>query len=250
MSQLAALRKWVVIQAKLYLREPVGVFFTLPFAPLLLVLMSLVFGNEPVAMFNGRGPLDVTVPTFAAIIVGLVGMMALPIETASRRESGALRRFRATPLRPLIYIIGDVLVYFFMVLLGVALLFLVGIGVYHVQFEGRVLSLLAGVSLSALAFLALGYVLASLVPNAQVAAAVGNALYIPMTFLSGISVPLEVMPDAVRSVARFVPLTSVVTLLRGLWFGDSFGDHVFEVAMLGGILVVGTVVAAWIFRWE
>lgn len=250
MYQLRALRKLTIVQAKLYLREPVGVFFTLLLAPLLLIMMGFVFGNVPDPMFGGRGQLDVNVPAYTALIIGVVGLMTVPIGTAGRREAGVLRRFRATPLRPLIYIASDVLVCLTMTVLGILLLFLLGMIVYQVKFEGDLLTMMAGICLSALAFLALGYVLASVAPNARVATAIGNVLLFPMMFLSGTTVPLEVMPEAVRDASRFLPLTHVVTLLRGLWFGESIGEHLVEVAVLAGVLVVGTIIAAGTFRWE
>ena len=250
MSQIRPLRKLIIVQAKLYLREPIGVFFTLLLAPLLLIMMGFIFGNDPVPMFGGRGQLDVNIPTYAAIVIGVVGLVTVSIETSGRREAGVLRRFRATPLRPLTYIASDVLVYFAMTTLGILLLFLLGRTVYQVQFDGSPLTLVAGICLSTAAFLALGYDLASLAPNARVATVVGNVLFIPMMVLSGTTLPLEMMPEAVHNVSRFIPLTHVVTLLRGLWFGESFGEHVLEVAVLGGILLVGTIIAAWTFRWE
>jgi ABC-2 type transport system permease protein len=75
-------------------------------------------------------------------------------------------------------------------------------------------------------------------------------IFYPMMFLSGASVPLEVMPEGVRSISNFLPLTHVVTLLRGLWFGEGWGEHLTEVIILGGILVVGAGLAARFFRWE
>lgn len=57
---------------------------------------------------------------------------------------GVLRRFSATPLRPLTCFLTDVLVPFVMTLLGVLLLMLVGRVVFHVRFEGNLRSLLAG----------------------------------------------------------------------------------------------------------
>lgn len=247
---MRALKKLVIVQTKLYLREPIGVFFSLLFAPLLLILMGFIFGNDPVPMFGGRGQLDVNVPAYAAIVIGVVGLMTLPIETSSRREAGVLRRFRATPLRPIIYMAGDVLVYFMMTVLGILLLFLLGRTVYKVQFDGSLFILTTGICLSAGAFLALGYVLSSFAPSTRVVTVVGNVLFVLMMILSGTTLPLEMMPTAVLQVSRFVPLTHVVTLLRGLWFGESYGEHLIEVAVLGGILVAGTIIAARTFRWE
>jgi len=47
-----------------------------------------------------------------------------------------------------------------------------------------------------------------------------------------------------------LPLTHAVKLLRGLWFGEPWGKHLLETAVLGGILVVCTIVAARFFRWD
>jgi len=44
----------------------------------------------------------------------------------------------------------------------------------------------------------------------------------------------------IKKVASFLPLTYVVKLLRGLWFGNEWGEHLLETAVL----------AARFFRWE
>ena len=186
----------------------------------------------------------------AGMIVGTVGLMSVPISTAARRETGVLRRFRVTPLRPLVYLVTDILVYFAMTLLGILLLFVVGKIAYGVRFEGNLLSVLVGIGLGLSAFLALGYILAGLAPSARVAQVVGMVLFYPMMFLSGSSIPLELMPEGVRNVSRFLPLTHVVTLLRGLWFGEGWGEHLPEIAILVGVLAVGGIVASRTFRWE
>lgn len=250
MPQLRALWKLVVVQTKLYLREPVAMFFTLLFAPLYLVIFGFISSSQPVAEVGGRGLLESYVPACAAIVIGVVGLMPVAIETSSRREAGVLRRFRATPLRPLTYMIGDVLVYLAMVILGILLLLALGRGAYQVRFHGNFLAFFAGILLSATAFLALGYVVASLVPNPRVATVVGNVLLFPMMVLSGAAVPIEVMPPTIQNISRFIPLTHVISLLRGLWFGESFGQHLTEVVVLSAMLLVGMAIVSWTFRWE
>jgi ABC-2 type transport system permease protein len=79
---------------------------------------------------------------------------------------------------------------------------------------------------------------------------IGNLVVYPMTILSGATVPLEVMPETVRTISRFVPLTHLVALLRGLWFGEGWGNLLTEVAVLAGVGIVGTLIVAWTFRWE
>ena len=242
--------KLTLTQAKLYLREPMATFFTIAYAPLVLLLFGTIYGNEPQPLLGGLGSMDIAVPAYIGLIILSVGLMGLPLGTSSSREQGVLRRYRATPMRPAAYLVADVLVYYLMTLVGVLLLIIVGKLVYDVQFSGNALSVLVGFTLGALSFFALGFLVSGLAPTARVAQVVGMVTAFPMMFISGATIPLELLPEGVRNVTRFIPLTHVVTLLRGLWVGDAWGEHLTEVAVLLGVLVVSTILAAWTFRWE
>jgi ABC-2 type transport system permease protein len=194
--------------------------------------------------------MDVTVPAYIGIIIVTVGLIGLPIQTSVNRELGILRRYRVTPLRPLTYITADVTAYWAMALVGVVLLVVVGKLVYDVQFEGNILSVLAGFTLSTLTFLAMGFVIAGLAPSARVAQTLGMVLSYPMMFLSGATIPFELLPSGVQRIADFLPLTYVVKLMRGLWVGEPWSDLWLEVAVLTGILAVCGVISARFFRWE
>lgn len=242
--------KLVWIQLLLLLRAPVATFFTVIYAPLILLIFGAIYGNEPSPFLGGLGAMDVSVPAYIGLIILAVGMITLPINTAARRESGALRRFRATPLHPLAYILSDVIGHLLFALLGMILLFITGRIVFHVRFEGQVLSVLAAVTLSLLAFFTLGYLIAAVAPNARTAQVMGMVLAFPMMFLSGATIPLEAMPTNVQRFSRFIPLTYAVRLIKGLWFGHPWNQYKTETAVLFGMLVLGTIIATRIFRWE
>jgi len=244
------LGKLIVVQIKLYLREPTAAFFSIFFAPLLLLLFGAIYGNKPSPFFGGRGSMDISVPSYIGLIIVTVAIIGLPIGTAAARESGVLRRFRATPLHPLAYIISDISSYLIMTIIGVALLILTGTVVFNVRFAGNALDVIAGFLLTTTAFFALGYLMAGLAPTARVAQTVGMVAAFPMMFLSGATIPYEVIPASVRTFSRFIPLTHVVTLMRGLWFGEAWSRHLTEVIVLAGILIFGTALAARLFRWE
>ena len=178
------------------------------------------------------------------------GRQALPIQTSVNRELGILRRYRVTPLRPLTYFAADVASYWVMALAGMALLVVVGKLVYDVRFEGNILSVLAGFTLGTLAFLAIGFVIASLAPSARVAQTVGMVLSYPMMFLCGATIPSELLPSSVQRIADFLPLTYVVKLMRGLWVGEPWSDLWLEATVLTGILVICGAISARFFRWE
>ena len=74
---------------------------------------------------------------------------------------------------------------------------------------------------STLSILSLGFVIASLVPTARFAQPIGALILYPMLGLSGLFVPVDSLPAGLQAVARVLPLTYAVSLLRGIWRGDA-----------------------------
>ena len=247
---MRSLWKLTLVEAKLYLREPMAAFFTLVFPLMMLFLFGSIYGNEPTDFFGGRGSVDVSVPAYMAMIIGTVGLLSIAITTATYRETGVLRRYRATPLRPAVILTAQVVVNFVMTLLGALLLVVAARLVYGLRFEGNAVSVLGAFILSTLSFFAVGFLLAGLAPTARVANIVGMVLFYPNLFLSGAAMPKEMFPDSVRLVSRMMPLTYVVDLLQGLWFGEAWSEQLTAVGVLAGMLIVGVVLSARTFRWE
>ena len=244
--------KLFLIQLKLYLREPVALFFSLAYPTLLLLLFGAIYGNEPAPEFWGRnfGTVDASVPAYAAIIIGTVALMGIPIDTAANRENGVLRRYRATPLRPIVYMAASVSTYLVVALIGMLILVVTGKLIFDLKLAGSWLEVLAAFLLCALALYSMGYLVASLAPTARLAQAVGMVIFFPMMFLSGAGLPLQLLPEGMRKVSDFLPLTYVVRLIQGLWFGDPWRTLWLPTLVVVGMLVIGTAASTRLFRWE
>lgn len=247
---MKSLIKMTWVEAKLFLREPVGAFFTLAFPLLMLFLFGSIYGNEPTPMFGGYGTIDISVPAYTAMIIATTGLMGLIITIATYREKGVLRRLRTTPVSPLAILAAQVIVLLLMTLFGMILLVIAGKLVYHMRFEGNIFSVLAGFVLSSLSFFSFGFILAGLMPTARTGQVVGMALLYPMLFLSGAGFPRELLPEAIKKVSTFLPLTYVVNLIRGLWIGETWGQHATDVIILAAMLVFGVLISLKTFRWE
>jgi len=247
---MKSLLKMTWMEAKLFLREPIGAFFTLVFPLMMLFLFGSIYGNKPEAMFGGHGTVDISVPAYTAMIIATTGLMSITITMAAYREKGVLRRLGTTPVSPLIILAAQVIVVFAMTSLGMLLLILAGKLVYHLRFDGNALSVLAGFILGSLSFFGLGFVLAGILPTARTAQVVGMALLYPMLFLSGAGIPRELLPEGIKKVAAFLPLTYVVNLLRGLWVGEAWSKHWLDVGVLAGMLILGVIISVKTFRWE
>lgn len=247
---MRAMKSMTLMAFKLSLREPISTFFTLAFPALLVLLFGAMYGNKPSDLFGGYGSMDISMPGYTAMILATVGLLSIPISISAQRETGVLRRLRATPLRPQVYIGADLITNMAITLLGMLGVVLLGWLIYRVRFEGQVLPLILGVVYSGLAMFSLGYLIASLAPNARVANIVGLVLLYPMLFLSGAGFPLELLPDSLKRVSNFLPLTYVVKLLRGLWFGKPVSELWLPILILGVILIICSLLAARFFRWE
>lgn len=242
--------KLTSIELKLFLREPIAAFFTLAFPLMMLFLFGSIYGNKPSSFFGGFGTIDISVPAYTAMIIGSSALLSLGIAVATYRETGVLKRLKATPLRPQTILGAQVAVIYLMTALGMALLIAGGKLVYGLRFAGNPLSVFAGFTLSALSMFAIGFVLASLAPTARTAQVAGMVIFYPMIFLSGATIPREVLPESIRYYSQLLPLTHVVTLLRGLWIGEAWASHTKELIVLAVLFAVGVVVSAKTFRWE
>lgn len=247
---MKSLLKMTWMEAKLFLREPVGAFFTLVFPLLMLFIFGSIYGNVPPPGTDRQGAIDSLIPALCAMIIGITGLMSITITMATYRENGILRRLGTTPVSPLVVMAAQVGVVFLMTGLGMLLLVAAGRLVYHVHYTGNALSLLGGFILGSLSFFGIGFVLAGTLPNARTAQIVALALLYPMLILSGAAWPRELMPGAVQKISNFLPLTYVVNLLRGLWSGDAWGSHLLDIVVLAGLLALGVIVSARTFRWE
>jgi ABC-2 type transport system permease protein len=247
---MKGLLKTTWMEAKLFLREPMSAFFTLIFPLMYLFLFGAISGNEPTPQYGGQRMIDTAIPSLTAVIIGITGLMSTTMTMATYRESGVLRRLRTTPVSPLVVLAAQVIVVFAMTCLGMLLLIAAGMLVYHVRFEGNAFSVLAGFVLSSLSFFGIGFMLAGTMPTVRTAWVAGMVLLYPMMFLSGAFFTVELLPAAVQKVSALMPLTYVVNLLRGLWTGQPWGDHLLDVGVLAGMLVLGIIVSVKTFRWE
>jgi ABC-2 type transport system permease protein len=98
--------------------------------------------------------------------------------------------------------------------------------------------------------LAIGFVIASVVPTARFAQpAAALALY-PMLVLSGLFFPVTVLPQGLQTMAKMMPLTYAVSLQRGIWNGDGWIAHGGDVLALLVVCGLALAVANRVFRWE
>jgi ABC-2 type transport system permease protein len=239
------------LETKIFVREPLGVFGTVVVPALMFIVLGRIVGPPMRHGARNLPPVvSVDLPILTAMLIAISAVLSLVAVMAIYREGGILKRLRATPLRPATILTAHVLVKLLFTALSLALMVLGGRGSYPVPPEVPLLSFSGGVLVATLAILSIGFLLASIAPTARFAQPIGALILYPMLGISGLFAPLDVMPPAVQAIARFVPFTYAVSLLRGLWRGEGWPAHAFDVAALAFVFFVCTLLATRVFRWE
>lgn len=235
------------MELKLFVREPTAVFFTL-LLPLLLLVLNGAGGNAPDPRFGGAGIVDMLVPGYIALVIATLGLMQLPGVLAGYRERGVLRRLEASPVRPGVLLVAQLLVQGIVATIGLVVLVTIGMLAFDLRAPQAPSAVLGAYIVAVLGFCAFGFVLAAVAPTARTTAAIASALYFPMIFLSGATWPREALPGWAVRIGEVLPLTYVVDAVQRPWVaGDTDG---FALGVLAALLVAGTALATRLFRWS
>ena len=241
-----------ILQTKCILmtREYIALFFSIIFCPMMLLSFGMVYGNEPSQMFGGSGTVDVMLPSFVGLVFAGTGLISLPVAVAGSRERGELRRYRMTPLSPMAFLAADVIMYFIISVIGMLIVLLIGCFGYDSSFTGSIPLLIYGFVLSGIAVFAIGLFIASVSRTAKVAQTLGMVIGFPMMFLSGASMPVEFMPDAMDKVIKAMPLSYSVSMMRDIWEGAGLADLKGDSFVLLAVAGVFILITAVIFKWD
>jgi ABC-2 type transport system permease protein len=192
------------------------------------------------------------------LLVGLIGygcantaFAGLAITLVIRRESGVLKRIRATPLPPPTYLaamlVSTSIVFALQMVVTMALGFVLYGAHGPENWIGLVASLLVGVA----CFAGMGFGVAALIRSAEGASAVVNLIVLPMAFLSGSFGPTRHYPEVLRWLADVLPLTYLIRLMKDVYLrGASFHGHPKDILVMVIWGLAGLAVAWGRFGWQ
>ncbi|MCY4088369.1 MAG: ABC transporter permease [Actinomycetia bacterium] len=235
-------------QQRLFWRTWEATFFTFLLPIIFLAIFGAIYGDADIDGTRGS--------TF--LLGGMIGFGiaasafgGLAITVVLRRESGLLKRIRGTPLPPWIHLgamIGSVLI---VTAISVAVQLVLAHLAFDADLPGSPWSFAIELLVGTAAFAALGLAITGFVRSAEGSSAIVNAIYLPMTFISGAWFSTEAMPTFLQAIAEILPLTHLLRLLRGsIVSGETVVDHPTNLIALAAWGVIGLVLALRAFRWE
>lgn len=246
---MSALTKLTTTETKLFLREPIVVFFAVAFAPILLIILGLIPSmRQPATDLGGLRPIDVYLPIVVAMGISLFALSGLSQLFASYREKGVLRRLRTTPVKPITMIAAQLLMATIMSAITMITILTIGRLAYHVALPHRITAYLITYLLVALAMFAIGLLVAALAPTAKSASAIGSLVFFPLIFFAGLWLPREAMTNTLRHISDLTPLGAGVQSLQDATAGH--WPHLLHLTVLLGWIITAGGLAARYFRWE
>ena len=246
---MRTLVKLTWVEIKLFIREPITVVFTLALPIIFLFVMGGVFGNTPnEKIYRGVGAMNYYVPAYFALVIASIGVVALPVHLTAYRESGVLRRWRASSISVWALFGSQLLVSFIIALLGCILVMALAMVAYAPHLPQSLALLIPAFILGTLCFSALGFFLGAVLPSTRSAQGLGLLLFFIMMILGGAGPPPEVLTGAMRTIGNFTIIRHVILLLQDAYLG--FGWRVSASLIVAGITAVAALLSARFFRWE
>ncbi|MGD1039591.1 MAG: ABC transporter permease [Dehalococcoidales bacterium] len=246
---MRTLGRLTLVEMKLFIREPITMFFTFALPLLFLFVMGGVFGkmtNGGAGDFHGLSAMAFYTPAYIALVLTSVGIVGLPGHLTGYRERGVLRRFRASSLSIWRIFGAQGLVSLVTAAIGGILILVAGVFVFHVSLPQNPLLVILAFLVSALSFTSLGLLLGAVLPTSRAAQGVGLVLFFVMLILGGAGPPPEAMTHLMRVVGDFTPMQHAVTLLQNAWLG--LGWNWMEFGIMAGILIVSLTTATLVLR--
>ena len=226
------------------LRMPAYSLPTIAFPVVFYLFFGVVFGKQGVGPVSMGTYLIATYGAFGVIGASLFGF---GIGVATERGQGWMLAKRATPMPPAAYFLAKTAMSLLFGAVIVLLLSALGYGMSDVRLEPlRWLGLGATLIAGAIPFCALGLLIGYLAgPNS--APAVVNLIYLPLSFCSGLWLPVQVLPDFMQAFAQWLPPYHYAQLALA-WIGADRGGrplgHVLFLAVFTVLCLAG---ARWAY---
>jgi len=226
------------------------VFWSFAFPALWVGLFGLIF-SEPMPGFEyeGLNYANFLLPGGIGLIIIASAFIGMSTTLTTYRETGVLKRLRVTPLRTSTLALSFALSQSIFIALGIVVLFVVGKIFFDVQVLGSWAALVGITVFGMFTFLALGSAIGSLSRSPRAANLISMLIYMPMLFLSDMFLPISVFPSGLQPICRALPLTPLNILLRDIVYGVPL-DEPWQLGIMAGWLVFGTVITVKFFRWE
>lgn len=237
-------------ELKMVLRSMDSIIFGILFPVGLAIILGIIYGDKPA--FQGADYTFMQQSFGAVISIGIcaTGLMGIPLSVADYRHRKILKRYQVTPVSPGVLLFTQLIVQFGIAVVSSVIVYFVMKLFFGYEMRGSVVGFTLAYCLVIAAIYGIGMMLASVAPNLKTANLLCTLVYFPMLFLSGATVPYEILPSKMQKVTDILPLTQGIKLLKGYSLGLEPNGLMLSVAILAGIAIFTIIISTKCFKWE
>jgi ABC-type multidrug transport system permease subunit/uncharacterized coiled-coil DUF342 family protein len=175
-----------------------------------------------------------------SIVLILTCLLLTAIIVILERKEKVALRLMLSPSSKGILVFGKIIGQLLIALLEALIIYLIAIFVFGLDLFPIIPELFIATSLIACAFICLGLLISAFTKTQSTAILLSLLAVVPMLFLSGIIIPLDLMSPIMQKVSEMLPLTASNNLLIGLIIkGIPLTGLINEILVLIMIIIIG-----------
>ena len=237
-------------EMKLSIRDMNMLIFAIAMPLVILIVLGVIYGGKPAFSGATYSFIEQSFSATCTVSICAGGLMGLPLVVADYRERKILKRFRVTPVSPVLLLGVELTVYILYCAASLLTLAAAAGLFWKVRIHGSTLAFVGSWLLTMLSTLSIGMLVGGVAKNAKQAGVIASLLYFPMLVFSGTTLPVEVMPQAMQKVVSLFPLTQGISLMKHSFLGVSTGNVLIPVTVIIVVMLLCTGLAIRFFRWE
>lgn len=196
-------------------------------------------------------PIQYFAPGLLGWAVAMSASFGAALTLVGWRTSKLLRRLRLAPVPTGALVSARIVVSLGVAGVQTALFIVLGVGFLGLQLNGAWWMSLPLVAAGTLAFMAIGLLAGAVSKTAEAASGLANLVVLPMAFLSGSFIPLDVAPQWLQTVSLVMPLRYLNEgVIDVMVRGQGPASALMPMAVLLGFAAVVGLLATRLFRWE
>ena len=237
-------------ELKLNIRNMNMVIFAVILPLIVLIILGFLYGTRPATEGAEFTFLEQSIGALCTISICAGGLMGLPLVVSEYRERKILKRFKVTPISPVMLLIVEFLIYVIYSVISLATIIPVAMLFGKVEVHGSWLTFIGSWSLTMVSTLSIGMMVGGIAKNAKTASVIACILYFPMLIFSGATLPFEVMPKGMQTVVQLFPMTQGIQLMKAAFLGTPLSNVWLPVLVMLAVTIICSGVAIKCFKWE
>lgn len=237
-------------EMKLSLRGLDMFIFAICVPIVILIIIGIIFGNKPAFEGAEYTFLEQSFSALATISICAGGVMGLPLVVSDYRSKNILKRYKVTPVSPVLILLVQVIIYTLYAIVSLCLLLILAKCFFGYNFYGSIMEFLGGYLLVIVSIFSIGLMVGGIAPNTKIAGVIASILYFPMLIFSGATLPYEVMPTSLQNLANILPLTQGIKLLKTASLGLPYENVLMPTLVMIVIAIMCITISIKFFKWE